>query len=159
MLGLNTFPQVVPPKTLGDVNTLPVGLSQVVTAVCESLHRRFFLPSAVDDSNIQLNCFRNITHFWFSSMVFKQLLFPVGSLNFWTNNTLITRVWNLPHPSSGYVDPWFWYIYRYMNGWFFMANVGTWNLKHLLINGWLSIGWFSPNLYIGNGWKSPFLSI
>ena len=37
----------------------------------------------------------------------------------------------------------------------------AWNLmgSHLFINGWGSIGWFSPNLYIGNGWKSPFPSI
>ena len=33
----------------------------------------------------------------------------------------------------------------------------AWNLKHLFING--CFNWMISNLYIGNGWKSPFPSI
>ena len=36
-----------------------------------------------------------------------------------------------------------------------------WNSKRptSFLYDWLSIGWFLPNLYMGNGWKSPFPSI
>jgi len=43
--------------------------------------------------------------------------------------------------------------------WELYVYIYTWNPKHRFINGWLSIGWFSPNLYLGNGWKSQFPSI